>query len=140
MKELVTKDKFSLKVEIDKNYQNKIKNLEQINLKLKCRNLKILQLKKLQLELTKIKIPFLWGKAVFKKSHWSRINLIMGPNGSGKTLLAQGLAKQFEEKGYSVRFIKSDRENRQEQMEVLKSNARIRGKIETVFRTCSENP
>ena len=44
---------------------------------------------------TKVKIPFLWGKSVFKKSNWSHINLIVVPNGSGKTLLAQELAKQL---------------------------------------------
>lgn len=32
----------------------------------------------------KVKMPFLWGKAVFKKEHWNQINLIVGPNGSGK--------------------------------------------------------
>ena len=44
----------------------------------------------------KVKIPFLWGKTVFKKSHWSQINWIVGPNGSGKTTLlklAAGLLK-----------------------------------------------
>ena len=51
---------------------------------------------------TRVKIPFLWGKAVFKKSNWSQINLIVGPNGSGKTLLAENLASQFEKAGYSV--------------------------------------
>ena len=35
------------------------------------------------------KIPFLWGRKVFKKSRWSRVNLIVGPNGSGKSILAQ---------------------------------------------------
>ena len=58
---------------------------------------------------SRVKIPFLWGKSVFKKKNWSQINLIVGPNGSGKTLLAQGLADQFKKAGYSVRFIKSDR-------------------------------
>lgn len=47
----------------------------------------------------KVKMPFLWGKAVFKKEHWNQINLIVGPNGSGKTLLAEEIAHQFEEKG-----------------------------------------
>ena len=46
---------------------------------------------------TRVRVPFLWGKAVFKKTRWSQINLIVGPNGSGKTILAQELTKQFEE-------------------------------------------
>ena len=81
---------------------------------------------------TKVKIPFLWGKTVFKKSHWSQINLIVGPNGSGKTLLAQNLAEQFESGGYSVKFLKSDR-NYSEQISVLKHNEKIRAKIEKVL-------
>ena len=55
---------------------------------------------------TKVKIPFLWGKTVFKKSNWAQINLIVGPNGSGKTLLAQKISEQFEAAGYSVKFLK----------------------------------
>ncbi|MCR4733855.1 MAG: AAA family ATPase [Treponema sp.] len=82
---------------------------------------------------TRVKIPFLWGKAVFKKRNWSQINLIVGPNGSGKTLLAQGLAQEFEEAGFSVRFIKSDRGNRKKQLALLKSNEKIREKIEKVL-------
>lgn len=82
---------------------------------------------------TRVKIPFLWGKAVFKKKNWSQINLIVGPNGSGKTLLAQGLAKQFEEAGFAVRFVKSDRGDRKNQLAILKSNDKIRQKIETVL-------
>ena len=55
----------------------------------------------------KVKIPFLWGKSVFKKSNWSQINLIVGPNGSGKTLLAQAISDQFKENGFAVSFVKS---------------------------------
>ena len=81
---------------------------------------------------TRIKIPFLWGKAVFKKSNWSQINLIVGPNGSGKTLLAQKISEQFESAGYSVRFLKADR-NYADQIQILKSNEKIRLKIEKVL-------
>lgn len=59
----------------------------------------------------KVKLPFLWGKAVFRKNKWSQINLIVGPNGSGKTLLAQSISEQLENANYSVRFLKSDRNN-----------------------------
>ena len=81
---------------------------------------------------TRVKIPFLWGKAVFKKSNWSQINLIVGPNGSGKTLLAQKISEQFESAGYSVRFLKADR-NYADQIRILKSNEKIRLKIEKVL-------
>ncbi|MBP5519244.1 MAG: AAA family ATPase [Treponema sp.] len=81
---------------------------------------------------TKVKIPFLWGKTVFKKSNWSQINLIVGPNGSGKTILAQNLSKQFEQAGYSVKFLKSDR-NYADQITTLKNNEKIRLKIEKVL-------
>lgn len=85
---------------------------------------------------TRVKIPFLWGKAVFKKSNWSQINLIVGPNGSGKTLLAQSLAAQFKSAGYSVRFINSERSGesgRKNQMEILRGSEKIRTKIERVL-------
>ena len=82
---------------------------------------------------TRVKIPFLWGKAVFRKTNWTQINLIVGPNGSGKTLLAQSLSEQFKAAGYSVRFIKSDRGNRKKQLALLKSNDKIREKIEKVL-------
>ena len=80
----------------------------------------------------KVKIPFLWGKTVFKKSHWPQINLIVGPNGSGKTILAQNLSKQFEAAGYSVKFLKADR-NYNDQIITLKNNEKIRLKIEKVL-------
>lgn len=80
----------------------------------------------------KVKIPFLWGKSVFKKSNWSQINLIVGPNGSGKTLLAQELAKQLENEGYTSKFIKVDR-NYQDQIHILHENVKIKEKIEKVL-------
>ncbi len=81
---------------------------------------------------TRVKIPFLWGKTVFKKRNWSHINLIVGPNGSGKTLLAEKIAEQFELSGYSVKFLKADR-NYNDQILTLKNNEKIRGKIEKVL-------
>ena len=81
----------------------------------------------------KVKMPFLWGKAVFKKEHWNQINLIVGPNGSGKTLLAEEIAHQFEEKGYTVEFLQSDRSNQEELLSKIKEDSDLREKIERVI-------
>lgn len=82
---------------------------------------------------TKVKIPFLWGKSVFEKSVWANINLIVGPNGSGKTLLASEIKKQFEEKGYDSSFLQSDRTNPDEILQILRTNQNVREKIEEVL-------
>ncbi|MCR4900052.1 MAG: AAA family ATPase [Treponema sp.] len=79
---------------------------------------------------TKVRVPFLWGKAVFKKTRWSQINLIVGPNGSGKTILAQELTKQFEAAGVTVKYISAERD---ESMEILRDNEAIRAKTERVL-------
>ena len=79
---------------------------------------------------TKVRVPFLWGKAVFKKSRWSQINLIVGPNGSGKTILAQELTKQFEAAGKSVKFISEERNSN---LDILRDNEKIRTKTEKVL-------
>lgn len=79
---------------------------------------------------TKVRVPFLWGKAVFKKSRWSQINLIVGPNGSGKTILATELTKQFENAGHSVRFIGAERTSN---LDILRDNEKIREKTERVL-------
>lgn len=82
---------------------------------------------------TKVRLPFLWGRAVFKKSYWNQINLIVGPNGSGKTLLAEEICRQFEEKGYKVDFLRSERLNQEEILSKLKEDFAIREKIEEVL-------
>lgn len=81
---------------------------------------------------TKVKIPFLWGKAIFKKSNWSQINLIVGPNGSGKTLLAQQLASKFIDAGYKTKFITVDR-SYLEQIHILREKPEIKNRIEKVL-------
>ena len=86
----------------------------------------------IQLE-TKIKLPFLWGKASFNKRIWNSINLIVGPNGSGKTLLAEELKNQFEKKGYDAAFLRSDRTNEEELLGVLRTDSVVREKIEGVL-------
>ena len=80
---------------------------------------------------TKVRVPFLWGKSVFKKSRWSQINLIVGPNGSGKTILAQELTKQFEASGKSVKFISAERDS--DNISILRDNEKIRTKTEKVL-------
>ena len=80
---------------------------------------------------TKVRVPFLWGKSVFKKSKWSQINLIVGPNGSGKTILAQELTKQFQSAGKSVKFISAERDT--DNISILRDNEKIREKTERVL-------
>lgn len=81
----------------------------------------------------KVKLPFLWGRSVFKKDIWSHINLIVGPNGSGKTLLAENIAGQFERSGYKVKFLRSDRSSSSEEFLILQNDAHIREKLQTVL-------
>ena len=83
-----------------------------------------------------VKLPFLWGKAVFKKDSWAHINLIVGPNGSGKTLLAESIAAQFAGNGWSVKFLRAEGDRREAEAEafkVLQTNAEVRNKIQTVL-------
>ena len=81
----------------------------------------------------KAKLPFLWGKSVFYKESWSNINLIVGPNGSGKTLLAECISTQFKQNNYSIKFLKADSRNDSEALEILKSKEEIRNKVQTVL-------
>ncbi|MBQ0004026.1 MAG: ATP-binding protein, partial [Treponema sp.] len=81
----------------------------------------------------KIKLPFLWGKAVFKKNNWSQINLIVGPNGSGKTLISQNLAEQFADAGYSVRIFNTELADDNEIYYLLSENPKLTAKIENVL-------
>ena len=82
---------------------------------------------------TRVKLPFLWGKQTFKKSQWNQVNLIVGPNGSGKTLLASEICRQFEEKGYTVEFLSSDRNADGEIFVRLREDSQVREKIEKVI-------
>lgn len=82
---------------------------------------------------TKVKIPFLWGKTIFRKRNWNQINLIVGPNGSGKTLLAQSILNQFKESGYKTEFIKADRISLDDEIILLKNDDFIRQKVESIL-------
>ena len=81
----------------------------------------------------KVKLPFLWGKAVFKKDDWPQVNLIVGPNGSGKTLIAESLGGQFADSGYSVDFFKADRKQDDSYLSILRDNETVRARIEYVL-------
>lgn len=81
----------------------------------------------------KVKLPFLWGNVAFEKNNWSQVNLIVGANGSGKTLLAEEIANQLEKKNVHVSFLRADRKESDEFYETLKENKNIREKIETIL-------
>ena len=56
-----------------------------------------------------INIPLLWGDERFIKNSWGYINYIVGPNGTGKTLLAEELKKQFNGGGFTSRYLSAER-------------------------------
>ena len=41
-----------------------------------------------------INVDFLWGDKHFIKNKWGNITYIVGPNGTGKTIVAEKLRKQ----------------------------------------------
>ncbi len=81
----------------------------------------------------KVKMPFLWGRAVFKKDDWRNINLVVGPNGSGKTLLVESIAKEFAAAGYSVKFFRADEGEAREALAIVQGNEAVRQKIQLVL-------
>ncbi|WP_429178814.1 ATP-dependent nuclease [Aeromonas salmonicida] len=56
-----------------------------------------------------ISIPLLWGEDHFTKNEWGYINYIVGPNGTGKTLLAEQLKNQFSNGGFTARYLSAER-------------------------------
>jgi hypothetical protein len=51
----------------------------------------------------------LWNAQIFSKDDWGTINLIVGPNGTGKSLFADQLKQQLTAKGYKTRLLNPER-------------------------------
>ncbi|MBQ9537665.1 MAG: AAA family ATPase [Treponema sp.] len=81
----------------------------------------------------KVKLPFLWGRAVFKKYDWPNINLVVGPNGSGKSLLVEAIAKEFASSGYSIKFFRADEDESKTALSIVQGNEAVRQKIQAVL-------
>lgn len=56
-----------------------------------------------------IQLPDLWSTQVFTKNSWGPINLIVGPNGTGKSLFADQLKQRLAEEGYKPRLLNAER-------------------------------
>ncbi len=56
-----------------------------------------------------ISLPDLWSTKTFTKNEWGEINLIVGPNGTGKSLFADQLKNQLNEHGYKTRLLNAER-------------------------------
>lgn len=56
-------------------------------------------------------LTFLWGNAHFIKNEWDTITYIVGPNGTGKTIVAERLRNEFKVAGLNVRYFSAERLN-----------------------------
>ncbi len=56
-----------------------------------------------------IGIPMLWGDQRFKKSTWGGLNVIVGPNGTGKSIFSEQIKGAFLNNGYRVRVLNAER-------------------------------
>lgn len=56
-----------------------------------------------------ISIPVLWGQEHFVKNQWGAINYLVGPNGTGKSLLAMQIKQQFNGGGIASRYLSAER-------------------------------
>lgn len=91
-----------------------------------------------------ISLPFLWENEVFKKSDWNSINLFVGPNGSGKTIIAGELFKILQKEGYKPDFLLAERlitetdsspdgKKHRDVFRLLKADSLLKEKVETVI-------
>lgn len=58
-----------------------------------------------------INVDFLWGDKHFIKNKWGSITYIVGPNGTGKTIVAEKLREQFKKAKLKVRYFSAERLN-----------------------------
>ena len=58
--------------------------------------------------LIKIELPQVWS-GIFEKDEWNSINFIVGPNGTGKSLLSNQLYDNLKVKEYKVRLLSAER-------------------------------
>ncbi|MGJ1379287.1 ATP-dependent nuclease [Sphingobacterium multivorum] len=56
-----------------------------------------------------IGLPQLWATKKFIKNEWGEINLIVGANGTGKSLFADKLKVQIQSQGYNPRLLNAER-------------------------------
>jgi hypothetical protein len=56
-----------------------------------------------------ISIPLLWGEEHFVKNQWGSINFLVGPNGTGKSLLAEQIKEKFNGGGFKTRYLNAER-------------------------------
>lgn len=56
-----------------------------------------------------IQLPILWKKEEFTKNDWGDINIIVGPNGTGKSLFADQLKAKLNDSGYKTRLLNAER-------------------------------
>ncbi len=56
-----------------------------------------------------ITIPLLWGEEHFVKNQWGSINFLVGPNGTGKSLLAEQIKTKFNNDGFLTRYLNAER-------------------------------
>ena len=75
-----------------------------------------------------VNLPFLWGTKTFRKSKWPQINIIVGPNGSGKTLLAEEIAKIFSSSGKKTTFLHSATINEESFIKILSEKKKTQKK------------
>ena len=56
-----------------------------------------------------ISLPDVWGEKSFKKNVWAPLNILVGPNATGKTLFAEQLLPQLQRNGYNPRPLYAER-------------------------------
>ncbi len=56
-----------------------------------------------------ITIPLLWGNEHFVKNEWGFVNFLVGPNGTGKSLLAEQIKNNFSNGGFNSRYLNAER-------------------------------
>src|SRR4051812_15846982 len=56
-----------------------------------------------------ISLPEIWGDAHFVKNDWGAINVIVGPNGTGKSLLANEIKTKVHNQGIITRLLSAER-------------------------------
>jgi SpoVK/Ycf46/Vps4 family AAA+-type ATPase len=56
-----------------------------------------------------LRLPYLWGEESFERNEWSPITYFVGPNGTGKTLLAEAVTQSAQTQQLRPRYLSAER-------------------------------